>query len=155
MTDSMKKLKSKKRIVIVVVICILLVAILAIVHNMTRIKVPKNYISIECEGAQYFFDINTTDTIEISGQVENQKNETKMIHGNGIALKDVVSQYCNDYNEITVIADDEYAARLDEAEIKGECEAYLLLEDGEARLYVFSDEKSKRNVANVKRIVIK
>ena len=144
----------KKRIIIVIAICIVLVTVLAIIHNVTRVKVPKNCIKVEYDSNELLLDINDIDTIEVSGRVENQKNEVKEIKGGGVLLADVVAGYCTDYSKVTVIADDEYYAVLDAEELKGDCEAYLLITESEARLYVFSDELSKRNVSNVKRIII-
>ena len=62
----------------------------------------------------------------------------------------------DEYDEISVVADDSYSASLTREEVEEDGKVYLLAqEEEELRLIVFGDENSKRNVSNVVQIVVK
>ena len=148
-------MNSKKRIGIIVSICVVIVCALAIVHNLTRVKVPVNNIAIISEGETLYADLDNLSLSPVSGEVTNKKKETKTITGDGILLRDILAEnHVSDYSSVKVISDDEYSAEVSKEEVESTDNAYLLVEDSAARLYVFGDFDSKRNVLNVKRIEI-
>ena len=147
-------MKSKIKILILIIVCIFLVAVLSLINQRRRISVPQNMIRIEGTKSN-MLDLSTLPRSKISGKVVNNKGDVREISGDGISLFDLIKDYAGDnYSKITVISDDEYKAIItrDEAEIPGR--AILIFEDSTMRLYVFGDANSKRNVSNVKRIII-
>ncbi|MCR5631974.1 MAG: hypothetical protein K6F60_00635, partial [Eubacterium sp.] len=101
-------------------------------------------------GEEKVVDIDKLDLVSFSGTAVNGKGEQKDIEAEGIRLEDVIDS--SDYSEVTVTSDDAYSADVKKEEMG---EAWLEIEEGSARLYVFSDTNSKRNVKNVVRIEVK
>lgn len=148
-------MKTKRFIVIIVLACLVLVCALAAFHNGTRNVVPENSLAVEYGGNTEYLDIDALSTVTVSGQVVNGKGETRAIEGQGISLKSLLGAYdLNGSIVIKAVAEDEYYAEIRPDEITADDKAFLLIEDGKARLYVFGDENSKRNVSGVVRIVI-
>lgn len=148
-------MNSKIRIIVTICICGILVCVFALIHEATRMKVPEQTIAVDDESTVTYVHTNDFALSAIRGQVTNGSGAVKDIEGQGILLRDVLSMcQIEDYPTVRVISDDEYAAELSEEEIKNTDNVYLLIEDGEARLYVFGDSNSKRNVSRVKRISI-
>ncbi len=116
----------------------------------TRDNVPENSIEVSVNGKKEYVDIDKLDLSEINGSVVNGKGETKEVAGRGIHLADVIS--VADYSEVIVTSDDEFSATVKKEELGN---AWLMISDKKATLYVFDDENSKRNVKNVVRIEVK
>lgn len=149
-------MNSKIRIIVTVGASIALVCVFALLHEATRTKVPEHMMEVDDGGNTCYVDVDELTLTTVCGQVVNGKGKIKDVEGQGILLRDVLSTcHVRDYLTIRVISDDEYAAELSKEEVENSDIAYLLIEGGEARLYVFGDSNSKRNVANVKRICIK
>lgn len=148
-------MKDKKNILAIICFCLIAVSALAVFHNRTREAVPDGCIRIEgpVKETVKLSDISVARKI---GQTFNKKGEQKEISGEGIDICDLLSGYVSsDYEEITVVSDDEYKAVITKEELEIPDNAVLLIEDSVARLYVFQDTYSNRNVSNVKRIIIK
>lgn len=148
-------MSSKKRIGLVLLVCMVLVGLFAVIHNSTRVKVPENSIAVVVGEAVEYIDIDKLELTKVSGQTFNKKGETKDISGQGILLRDVLSKIeLSDCKNILVSADDEYSAELDIKEVMEDDTAYLIIDDNEARLYVFDNTNSRRNVSNVVKITV-
>ena len=147
-------MKSKLIIILLIGVCLGLVAILTVLNQKTRIAVPQNMISIEGKKTE-ILDLSTLPKTTITGQVVNKKGDVLEVSGEGINLFDIIKDYADEsYSTIIVISDDEYKATLSKEEAEAPFKAVLLIEDSSARLFVFGDTDSKRNVSNVKRIII-
>lgn len=97
--------------------------------------------------------LSEIDTSPIKRQIVSKK--TREISGEGIDLFELVADYSGeDFTEIIVISSDEYKATVSKEEALKKENAVLVFEGNSARLYVFGDTDSKRNVSNVKRIII-
>lgn len=143
------------RLGMLIVLCIIVVGVLAYVNNSKRVEVPEHNIAVAIGNDLKYIDLDKLSTTDVKGQIVNGKGEVKDISGKGILLKDIISDYVKaDYNSVKIVADDEYSAEIKAEELGKDSSAYLLIEDSEARLYVFGDPNSKRNVSNVVRIEV-
>lgn len=147
-------MKDKKSLIILICFCLIAVLALFAWHNRTRAVVQDGCISIEGKEA-VILNLNDISLKTLSGQTYNKKGELKEISGEGVDLGELIAQYASDdYEEVTVISDDEYKAVILKEELGISNNAVLLIEDSLARLYVFNDIYSSRNVSNVKRIIL-
>lgn len=148
-------MKDKKIIIAIICFCLVAVSVLAILHNQTRAAVPDGCIRIEGQ-KDVTLKLSDVQTTSKSGRTYNKKGESKKISGEGIDICDLITGYVSsDYEEITVVSDDEYKAVISKAELEIPDNAVLMIENSSARLYVFNDTYSGRNVSNVKRIIVK
>jgi len=92
--------------------------------------------------------------VPVQGTMVTGKGEQRPINGMGISVADLLKQAYAYASTGTVVvrSADEYSVRLTAEEVAAENKAWLLIEDGSARLIVFGDENSKRNVKNVVRL---
>ena len=148
------EMNSKRNIALIIGVCLVLLTILTYINFKTRVDVPSNYILIDGP-KPVSINLKEVEKYIISGQVTNMKGEIKEITGNGCSLFDIIEDYSGtDFTEVTVISDDEYSAKLTKEEVVDTDKAVLLFDETSVRLYVFGDSNSKRNVSNVKRIII-
>ncbi len=134
----------------------LVLAVLAVVHIRTRTEVPEGCIRIENGEEAVLLRLADLPAETVRGTVVNGKGEQKEIEALGLPLLDVlILAGVGEFAEVDVIAEDEYHAVVTAEEAFREGTAYILLEDGAARLRIFGDPDSKRNVAGVERIVVR
>jgi hypothetical protein len=144
------KMKDKK-IIIVVISALLVITALAVWWYLSdRSETPENSLVVLSGGKENIIDISKLNLTTFNGTVVNGKGESKDIEGNGIKLSDIID--ASDYSEVSVTSDDAYSVVVKKDEIE---QAWLQIEDGEARLIVFGDDNSKRNVKHVVRIEVK
>lgn len=143
-------MKSKVKVRIVLAVCLLLVVVFAVVHNTTRTKVPEHNIAVKSGETIKYVDIDKLKLTKVTGQIKNKKGEVKDISGEGILVRDVLAEVeLTTFTTLQVCAADEYNCIMERYEVMDTDDAYFLISDSKVRLYVFSDENSKRNVSNV------
>lgn len=148
-------MKSKKRIVYILLFCIACVSFFAVLHFKTRDVVANGTIAIIANGQTMPSEVSKLQLTKVTGRVTKGNNHIENISGDGILLSDVIASVgVSDYEAIRVISRDEYSATLTADEIKDSDVAYILLDEGKYRLYVFGDKNSKRNVADVVEIKV-
>ena len=143
--------KNDKKILFAVIIILLVITVAAVWWYLgSREKTPENSLIVVSGGKETVVDIDKLKLAEFSGTTVNGKGDKKDITAQGIKLSDVIAD--QDYSEVEVTSDDAYSAvvRKDEME-----QAWLQIEEGKARLIVFGDTDSKRNVKNVVRIEVR
>lgn len=134
---------------------ILLTGVVACVHLATRTSTEEGQIQIMYEEKTVSVSLTELELRPVQGSISNAKGETFEIDAKGFPLEELLaSAGVTSYETVSVIADDEYYAKLTFAELHGEREVYLLEEEAGARLIVFGDANSKRNVSRVARIEI-
>ncbi|WP_298029557.1 hypothetical protein [uncultured Dysosmobacter sp.] len=134
---------------------ILLTGVVACVHLATRTSTEEGQIQIMYEEKTVSVSLTELELHPVQGSISNAKGETFEIDAMGFPLEELLaSAGVTSYETVSVIADDEYYAELTFAELHGEREVYLLEEEEGARLIVFGDANSKRNVSHVARIEI-
>ena len=143
--------KKVGKILIAVIVGLLVVTAIAAVWYLShRDKTPENALTVVSGGKEQVKDIDAFDLETFSGTVVNGKEDKKDIESQGVKLGDVIGT--SDFSEVTVTSDDAYSVVVKKDEID---QAWLEIEEGKARLYVFGDENSKRNVKNVVRVEVK
>ena len=148
-------MKKNKLSLWIILACLVSVAVFAAFHLSNRVKVPENAILVEKGEKTDYIDLNALDLSLVEGEMINGKGEVKQVSGDGLLLRDAIDyQQMQDINQIQIVADDEYSATLEASEVFDEDKVYLLVEDGSASLYVSGDKNSKRNVSNVKQIIL-
>lgn len=148
-------MKKNKTAFFIVGICLIVVAILTCINVVSRPQIPMHSILVEYGNKSEYIDMDTLRLTEVTGEIINGKGEVKEIAGQAILLSDVLNTISiQEYDTVKVISDDEYSAELTKSEILDEDKVYLFIADDLARLYVFGDKNSKRNVSNVVKIVL-
>ena len=150
MNEKQSDKKDKKILLIVILLLVVVTAGAACWYLSTREDTSGKTITLVTTGSEKNVEISGLKLTSLSGTVVNGKGEKKDIKGQGIKLADVIG--VTDYSEVTVTADDAYAASVKKEEID---QAWLKIDGEEARLIVFGDENSKRDVKNVVRIEVK
>ncbi len=148
--NSAAKKSGWKGLLAVIIILLAITTGAAIWYNRSLNKTPEHSLVVVTGGEEKVVDIDKLDLVSFSGTAVNGKGEQKDIETEGIRLEDVIDS--SDYSEVTVTSDDAYTVDVKKEEMG---EAWLEIEEGSARLYVFSDTNSKRNVKNVVRIEVK
>ncbi len=145
------KAEQKNKIVLIAVIIVLLAVTAGAVlwYLSSRNEVPENSLVVAAGGKEQVLDIDKLSLESFSGITVNGKGEQKDINAEGVKLSSVID--VSDYSEVSVIADDAYSVVVKKEEIDN---AWLQIEEGTARLIVFGDSDSKRNVKNVVRIEV-
>ena len=143
-------MKDKKIILIVILVLILITAGAAWWYLSSREEASGNTFTLVANGTEKEVEISGLKLTDFSGTTVNGKGDKKDVSGKGIKLADVIGT--TDYSEVTVTADDAYSASVKKEEID---RAWIQVEDDSAKLIVFEDENSKRNVKNVVRIEVK
>ena len=143
--------KKVGRILIAVILGILVITAIAAAWYLShRDKTPENALVVVSDGKEQVKDIDALELTAFSGTVVNGKGDKKDVESQGVKLGDIIGT--SDFSEVTVTSDDAYSVSVKKEEID---QAWLEIEEGKARLYVFGDENSKRNVKNVVRIEVK
>ncbi len=145
-----------KRMLILVAVLLLLTATLAIAHLTTRASVPEGTVLVEHGGDTTELTLAQMEAVPVRGTVVNGKGESRTVDAQGISLASVLEQMgIAAFQEVTVIADDEYSAVVTTEEVARPNVAYLIFqEEGGVQLVVFGDANSRRNVSNVVRMVV-
>ena len=145
---------NKNKITIGIIVgSIFIVGILAAIHLASRPLVPTNHILLKQGDETFDIDIDSFQMGMVEGKTVNAKGDIKIISGEGILLRDAISDVdIGKFDEATVVSDDEYHAIVKESEIFDSDNVYLLRQDSGIRMCVFGDDNSKRNVTNVVKI---
>ena len=140
-----------KKVLIFIIIGLLVITAGAAGWYLSSLKkIPEHSLVVVSDGKEKVVDIDKLSLVDFIGTTVNGKGDKKEIKGQGIKLSDVFN--VSDYTKASVIADDAYAAIVKKDEMD---QAWLQIEEGEARLIVFGDTDSKRNVKHVVRIEIR
>ena len=148
--DSDKGNNDKKIIIIVLALLLVFTAAATWIYLSKRSETPENALVLVTGGNEKALDISRLNLTSFSGTVVNGKGDKKDIEGQGIKLADVIGT--SELSEVTVTADDAFSATVKKEEID---QAWLQIEEGEARMVVFGDKDSKRSVKHVVRIEVK
>ena len=144
-----------KKLVIIAAVLVLVAAIAAAVHFMTAPKAAEGDVILTYGGKTMGITLADLELTDVNGVRVNGKGEEIEVNGKGISVKDLLHEYgVADFTKISVVSEDSYAAEIENAEVQEEGKAYILVEEGEARLVVFGDTNSKRSVSNVKQIIV-
>ena len=148
----------KNRVLIVIIVCLLvLTAVLAIVHQTTRIQDIEGAVLVEIDGRSVAVQISEMSLVPVQGTMVNNKGESREINGQGILLADVLALagvQVDEVSGVSVTSSDEYRVEVTGEELETPEKAYLLIEEESARLMVFGVSGAKRNVKNVARITV-
>lgn len=152
-------MKTKKLIVILLGILIGLTAILAVVHSVTRDKVPEGALLIQYNGKDSYVSLDKLSLTEVRGTILNGKGEEKEVQAQGVSIPELLKAAGIDGAQIqavSAVADDEFSAELSADEINEDGRAFLAKdEDGSMKLIVFGDSDSKRNVRSVVKLIVR
>ena len=144
-----------KKLVIIAAALVLVAVIAAAVHFMTAPKAAEGDVILTYGGKTTGITLADLELTDVNGVRVNGKGEEIEVNGNGISVKGLLHEYgVADFTKISVVSEDSYAAEIENAEVQEEGKAYILVEEGEARLVVFGETNSKRSVSNVKQIVV-
>ena len=144
-----------KKLVIIAAVLVLVAVIAAAVHFMTAPKAAEGDVILTYGGKTTGITLADLELTDVNGVRVNCKGEEIEVNGKGIFVKDLLHEYgVADFTKISVVSEDSYVAEIENAEVQEEGKAYILVEEGEARLVVFGDTNSKRSVSNVKQIVV-
>lgn len=152
-TEKIRSNMHKKNIRIILsitVIMVLVTAALTYMHLCNRQVTADNSLTISAGGMDHTVDIDSVNLTDFSTDIVNGKGDTKHISGKGIKLAELIGT--SEFEEVSVIADDSYYATVTAGEIDN---AWIVIEEGKARLIVENDKNSKRDVKNVVRIEVK
>lgn len=145
----------KKKLFIIIPILVL-TAVLSVIYLRSRDSVKAGDILIRSSVKEMTVSLDDLEMTNVSGEVRNKKGETKQIDSEGIAISKIPSiAGVSEYTVVSVYADDEYNATLTKEELDVPDKAWLIKTGDGARLIVFDDPDSKRDVKNVVRIEIK
>ena len=142
--------KSIRIILSITVILVLLTGVLTYMHLSNRQVSADNSLTILADGKERTVDIYSMELTDFSADMVNGKGDTKHISGKGIKLAELIGT--SEFEEVSVIADDSYYATVMASEIDN---AWIMIEEGKARLIVENDKNAKRDVKNVVRIEVK
>lgn len=147
-------MEKNKLIVIILCVLVTLTAVLTVVHLTTREKETKNAIQVVYKDQITTVPLDELTLVPVRGTMVTGKGEQRPIDGMGISVADLLKQAHVETGAVTVHSADEYSVTLTAEEVAAENKAWLLIEEGAARLIVFGDENSKRNVKNVVRVTV-
>ncbi|MCM1148864.1 MAG: hypothetical protein NC319_02090 [Butyricicoccus sp.] len=134
---------------------IILTVILAAVHLNTRVRVPAGTLQIETAQGSVSVFLSELELRTVRGTLVNGKGEEKDVDAQGLLLSELLAA-CRVAvsTQVTAIAADEYSAVVTADEVSEADGVYLAVEDGSARLIVFGDPNSKRQVTDIVRLVV-
>ena len=144
--------KQNKMILVVLVLLLAAVATLAIVHAVTREKVPEGAIAVHSGEKVSYVKMEDLALVNVQGTVVNGKGEKKEISEQGIRFADFLRKAGIDTEKassVSVSAADEYSATLTGEELNETGKVYLIKGDDGLQLIVFGDENMKRSVRGV------
>lgn len=149
-------MKKNKLTVMVLAALVLVTAAAAVWHLGTRAAAPEGTLRIETGTTVTELSLSRLPLTKVQGTVVNGKGEEKTIDAQGVPLSAVLSEAgITGCTRVLVVAEDEYSATVEAAEIAETGRVYLLIsEDERPRLVVFGDKDSKRKVSDVARLVV-
>lgn len=146
----MKSLNQKKILLAVIVILGLVTTLLAVYYLNGREKLAAGEVLVVSGNKSRKLRLDQLELSPFSGMMNNMKGEQKSVSGEGVRLSDVTG--ISGFSEVILIADDAYSAVVKAEELD---QAWLWIENGEARLLVLGDQNAKRDVKHVVRIEVK
>jgi hypothetical protein len=147
-------MKKNKLTIIMICVLVVLTAILTVVHLTTRQQETENAIQVVFDGKTVTVPLDKLTLVQVQGTMVTGKGEQRPIDSMGISVADLLKQAKVPAKGVTVTSGDEYSVSLTAEEVAADNKAWLLIEEGSARLIVFGDENSKRNVKNVVRLTV-
>lgn len=146
-----------RKIIFFSVVVGLLTAFAALQHFAGYQQVPEDQLLISTDEKIVYVDIQNLEYKTVTGTRVNGKGESIPIEMPGIAMKELLDWAgFEDYDRVTVAAEDSYQAEVTAEEISEEGQVYLLKEDQKRlRLVVFGDEDSKRSISDVVKITVR
>ncbi|WP_298016566.1 hypothetical protein [uncultured Dysosmobacter sp.] len=143
----------KKRVRILLVGIFLMTVAVAFVYLTTRSAAPTGVVQVISGEKTAEVCLSDLDLRSVQGTISNAKGDITAVDALGIPLEKLLADIgITEYTTVSIISDDAYHADLSAAELHGEREVYLVAEGEQARLIVFGDANSKRNVSHVVRI---
>lgn len=145
----------KHGVLVCVIVLVIITGVAAWFHLSTREDVASGTLQMTVSGQEYTVELASLQYEQVSGVRVNGKGESIPVEGQGILLKNLLTEeQASACSKVKVIADDSYSAELTSEEIHEDGKAYLLLQDDKLRLIVFGDENSKRSISHVVQIVV-
>lgn len=141
-----------KRSLWIIAALLLISACFAVWHLTTRTEVARGELLIRQGEAEVRLCLTDLDLSRVQGEVVDGKGDTHAVDAQGLSVADVVRAAGLDVNaltQLTVTAGDAYSAVLSGDEVRQPETAWLILQDDGARLIVFGDPDSRRNVSDV------
>ncbi len=150
----------KKKSLVIFAILLIITCIASVFYLKSRNNSPKGNLAVVSGDKTVYTDPFSGSLVPVKGVIISGKGQEKDIDETGILLKDVIKESSLSdtiFTKVRVVSSDEYAAEISFDEINDEDKVYLAKQqenDGNtsARLYVFGDNDSKRQVKNVERI---
>ena len=150
----------KKKSIVIVIVLLIITCIASIIYLRSRNDAPKGNLAIVNGDKTVLIDPFSGSLVSVKGVTINAKGQEKDVDETGISLKDAISKSGLDkagFTKARVVSSDEFAAEISFDEINEDGKAYLAKQQEDngstsARLYVFGDNDSKRQVKNVVRI---
>ncbi len=150
----------RKKSIAAAIVLLVITCIASVIYLRSRNEVPKGDLAVVFEDKTVLIDPFGGSLVPVRGVTVNAKGQEKDVDETGIALKDAISKSGlggSGFTKARVVASDEYSAVISFDEINEEGRAYLAKQqedDGStsARLCVFGDSDSKRQIKNVVRI---
>ena len=146
----MKSLNQKKILLVVIVILGLVTTLLAVYYLNGREKLEAGEVLVVSGNKSRKLRLDQLELSPFSGMMSNMKGEQKSVSGEGVRLSDVTG--ISGFSEVILISDDAYSAVVKAEELD---QAWLWIENGEARLLVLGDQNANRYVKHVVRIEVK
>lgn len=121
-------------------------------HLTTRTETGKGAIAVLFDGRRIVLAADALPHSAVKGEIVDGKGDVTVIDAQGIALADLLAAAgAEDASAVTVVATDEYSARLTSSEF--DRAHIILLDDGALQLIVFDDPDSRRNVRNLAEVI--
>lgn len=151
-------MKKNNRVLLgVIAVLLACTALLAWVHQATRTQEVEGAVLVEQGKQSVTVALSELDLAPVTGTVVNGKGEEKPIDGDGVPMARVLEKagfFVAEGQSLRVASADEYAVSVSAEELAEPDRVYLLVEEEGARLIVFGDADSKRNVKNVVRLTV-
>ena len=150
----------KKNSIIIVIILLAVTCVGSFFYLKSRNDVPKGNLAVVSGDKTVLINPFGGSLVPVKGTTINAKGQEKDVDETGVSLMDAIEKsglFDSSFTKARVVSSDEYAAEISIDEIKEEgraCLAKQQEDDGtiSARLYVFGDSDSRRQVKNVVRI---
>ena len=144
------RLKHKKILLAAIVILGLVTTLLTVFYLNGREKTQAGEVLVVHAGKSRKLRLDQLELTAFSGTMVNGKGDPKSVSGEGVRLSDITGT--SGFSEVILTSDDAYSAVVKVEEVG---QAWLWIENGEARLLVFGDQNAKRDVKHVVRIELK
>ena len=148
-------MKTKKVIGIILGVLLSFTAIFAIIHLVTREKVPEGALLVIQGEEKAYVLLEKLPMTKVEGTIRNGKGEEIQVEMEGVLALEALKATKIDISSIQfvkVVAEDEFSAEVSMEELSEPDKVYLAKEDGQMRLVVFGDDNAKRNVRDVVRL---